>query len=61
MVIVDRVVLDAAVVPKGNRIDTPAKATGEFGPHQVVIEIVEQRSAAAKQDPVAYRRALLNN
>jgi hypothetical protein len=33
MVIVDRVVLDAAVVPKGYRIDTPAKAAGEFGPH----------------------------
>jgi hypothetical protein len=33
MVIVDRVVLDAEVVPKGDRIDTPAKAAGEFGPH----------------------------
>jgi hypothetical protein len=33
LAMVDRVALDAAVVPKGDRIDTPAKAAGEFGPH----------------------------
>ena len=41
MVIIDRVVLDAAVVPKSDGVGAPAEAAGEFGPHQVAIEIVE--------------------
>src|SRR6516162_647521 len=45
MVIVDRVVLDAAIVPKGDCVGAPAEAAGEFGPHQVAIEIVEQGRA----------------
>src|SRR6516165_8403265 len=55
MVIVDRVVLDATVVPKGNCVGAPAEAAGEFGPYQVGVEIVEERRAlffahAAKAD-----------
>ena len=45
MVIVDRVVLDATVVPKGNCVGAPAEAAGEFGPYQVAVEIVEERRA----------------
>src|SRR5260370_9887414 len=32
VVIVDRVVLGAAIVPEGERADRPAEAAGEFGP-----------------------------
>jgi hypothetical protein len=38
MVIVDRVVLDAADVPKGDCVGAPAEAAGEFGPPEVAIE-----------------------
>ena len=34
MVIVDRVVLDAAIVPKGDCVSAPAETAGEFGPHR---------------------------
>src|SRR5713101_4902973 len=45
MVVIDRVVLGRAVVPKGERSGRPAKATGEFRPHLVAEEKIEERRA----------------
>src|SRR5579864_671451 len=36
VIIVDRVVLDAAIVPERDRDLFPAEATGELGPHRVL-------------------------
>src|SRR5207237_206864 len=45
VVIVDRVVLGAAVVPEGERADRPAEAAGEFGPGLVREQKAQQRRA----------------
>src|SRR5580704_15157058 len=45
VIVVDRVVLDAAIVPERDRALFPAEAAGEFGPHRVLPQVVEQRRA----------------
>ena len=45
VVVVERVVLDAAVVPQRQRAGLPAETAGEFGPRLVREEEVEQRRA----------------
>src|SRR3954453_9144835 len=42
MIVVDRIVLGRAVVPEGERSRRPAEAAGEFRPHLVVEEEIEQ-------------------
>ena len=58
VVVVDRVVLGAAVVPEGERADFPVEAAGELRLHLVAEEVVEERRAfllghAAEADGVA--------
>src|SRR5687768_17193712 len=45
VVVVDRVVLRAAVVPDGERARLPAHAAGELGPRLVRLEEVDERTA----------------
>src|ERR1700730_6171929 len=44
VVVVDREVPGRAVVPKAERAFPPLEAAGEFGPHRVAVEIIEQRA-----------------
>src|SRR5207253_5031956 len=44
-IVVDRVVLDATIVPERDRIGLPAETAGEFRAHRVVAEIFQQRGA----------------
>src|SRR6516165_12089677 len=45
MVVVDRVVLGAAIVPKGERTPFPAEAAGEFRALLMGEQILQQRRA----------------
>src|SRR5438034_9604044 len=45
VVIVDRVVLGAAIVPEGERADLPAEAAGEFRPGLLREQEAQQRRA----------------
>src|SRR6516225_10790101 len=45
VVIVDRVVLDRAVVPERQRPRLPTEPASEFGAHRMTVEIVQQRRA----------------
>ena len=45
VIIVDRVVLGAAIVPEGERTDLPAKAAGEFRALLMGEQIIQQRGA----------------
>src|SRR6202041_504357 len=45
VIIVDRVVLDGAVVPERDRALLPPEAAGEFRAHRVAVEVVEERRA----------------
>jgi len=45
VIIVDGVVQDAAIVPERDRIGLPAEAAGEFGPHCVLSQILQERRA----------------
>ena len=48
MVIVDRVVLDAPVVPKGDGVGAPAEAAGEFGPHILAKSVSPSKSGTSR-------------
>src|SRR3984893_15061720 len=45
MVIVDGVVLDAAIVPERDRVRTPAESAGELRTRRVAIEVIEEGCA----------------
>src|SRR5438132_1103415 len=45
VIVVDRVVLDAAVVPQQQRPRVPAEAAGELRPYRVLPQIFEQSAA----------------
>src|ERR1700687_107702 len=45
VIVVERVMLDAAIVPERDRIRFPAEAAGEFRPHRMLPQEVQQRPA----------------
>src|SRR6185295_8831758 len=45
VVVVDRIVLRATIVPEGDRADLPVKPTGELRSRLLLEQIVEQRRA----------------
>ena len=45
VIVIDRVVLGAAVVPHGHRSHSPLEPTGKFWPRLVGEKIIEQRFA----------------
>src|SRR4051794_19484399 len=45
VVVVDRIVLRAAVVPQRERADAPAEAAGELGLHLVAEQVLQERRA----------------
>src|SRR4051812_16606630 len=45
VVVVDRIVHGAAVVPQGERTDAPPEATRELRPHRMLEQIAQQRAA----------------
>src|ERR1700691_6309799 len=61
VVVVDRVVLDAAVVPERDRVLFPTEAAGEFGAHGVFVKVVEERCAFLLGHALeAYREAAVD-
>src|SRR5262249_10062430 len=45
LVVVDRIVLHAAIVPEGDRIWSPAEAAREFWAHRVPAQVLQLRPA----------------
>src|SRR5690606_6568777 len=43
VVIVDRVMPNQAVVPKGNGVIFPTEAATELGPHSMLVNVIQQR------------------